>query len=73
MEVPDKTAVAVLESIPHDRMSLPGANIRTPGPKFEKLERASKDAPASFSSSVVDPTVMTLRAPAGEQPEDLPP
>jgi len=59
MDVPEIVLVAVFEPIQADMMLLPGANVCTQVPKFEKLERAS--------AFVVEPTQMPKGADAGEK------
>ena len=58
IEVPDSTAVAVVEVYHAEVMLEPGAKTSTHEPKFEYEARASVD--------VVAPTVMALATRAGE-------
>ncbi len=59
IDVPERVALAVSESIPTERIETPGAKISTLAPKLEKLAMASVEAS-------IAPTVIAVGAEAGD-------
>jgi hypothetical protein len=59
IDVPEMVFVAVFDPIQADKMLVPGANVSTHVPKFEKPDRASLFA--------LDPTQIPKGAEAGEK------